>query len=388
MALQFQTKLCKNIIFGADSWLNILENVNNLGNKALFILSPTFFKSSHWQNTQTNEASVHFALFETISGEPSPTLIDDIVTRWKDRNIDVVIACGGGSVLDAGKAVAAMLCEQGSVKDFLEGIGDKTPSGKTLPFIAVPTTSGTGSEVTCNAVLSEIGEGGFKKSLRHDNYMPEVALVDPKLTLTCPRNVTINCAMDALSQLVEGYLSKGGNNISEAMALEGITAMASAIEEVVENGESLEARSKVAYASMLSGLVLTNSGLGTVHGFASAIGGLFDIPHGVVCGTLMAHANRLTLQRLRREKNTNPIALKKYAKLGVIFGSEASTENEQQDFFISELIRLSSVFEIAALSDYGVQQDDIDRIVAVTSNKNNPVHLSYEEMAEVLSSRI
>lgn len=388
MALQFQTKLCRNIIFGIDSWLNILENINNFGNKALFILSPTFCKSSHWQNTQSDVACTHFAHFETISGEPSPQTIDDIVNRWRERDIDVVVACGGGSVLDAGKAIAGMLCERESVKTFLEGVGTKTPSGMSLPFIAVPTTSGTGSEVTCNAVLSEIGEGGFKKSLRHDNYMPQVALVDPRLTLSCPRNVTINCAMDALSQLVEGYLSKGGNTMTDAMALEGITAMASAIEEVVDNGENLEARSKIAYASMLSGVVLTNSGLGTVHGFASSIGGLFDIPHGVVCGTLMAHANRLTLRRLRREKNTNPIALKKYAKLGILFGSEASTEEEQQDFFISELIRLSSIFEIPALSDYGVSQDDIDHIISLTSNKNNPVHLSYEEMAEILSSRI
>lgn len=388
MSLQFQTKLCRNIIFGVDSWLNILQNVNNLGKKALFLLSPTFFNSVHWQTTQTHEASLHFALFETISGEPSPGTIDGITTRWKDRDIDVIVACGGGSVLDAGKAVAAMLCEEGSVKNYLEGVGDKKPSGKTLPLIAVPTTSGTGSEVTCNAVLSEVGEDGFKKSLRHDNYMPAVALIDPRLTLTCSRNVTINCAMDALSQLVEGYLSKQGNNISDAMALEGIMAMASALEDVVKDGEDIEARAKIAYASMFSGMVLTNSGLGTVHGFASSIGGLFNIPHGVVCGTLMAHANRLTLQRLRREANTNPIALKKYAKLGCIFGSNANTTEEQQDFFISELIRLSSVFAIPALSDYGIGQDDIDRIISATSNKNNPVHLNYEELAEVLTSRI
>ena len=388
MTLQFQTKLCKNIIFGVDSWLKILQNINNFGEKALFLLSPSFAKSFHWQDTQTHETGIRFALSETISGEPSPEMVDGIVARWKDRNINVVVACGGGSVLDTGKAVAAMLCEEDSVKHFLEGIGDKIPSGKTLPFIAVPTTSGTGSEVTCNAVLSEVGEGGFKKSLRHDNYMPAVALVDPRLTLTCSRNVTINCAMDALSQLVEGYLSKGSNNISDAMALEGIIAMASALEEVVENGKNIEARSKIAYASMLSGMVLTNAGLGTVHGFASSIGGLFNIPHGVVCGTLMAHANRLTLRRLRREKSTAPNALHKYAKLGLIFGSEASTEEEQQDFFISELIRLSSIFAIPALSDYGVNQNDIDRIISLTSNKNNPVHLSYEEMAEVLSSRI
>lgn len=362
--------------------------MNDFGNKALFILSPTFFKSHHWQKAQTDGAGLQFTFFETLSGEPSPQTIDAIVTRWQDRDIDMVVACGGGSVLDAGKAIAAMLCEQESVKNFLEGVGDKVPSGKTLPFIAVPTTSGTGSEVTCNAVLSEIGESGFKKSLRHDNYMPAVALIDPSLTVTCPRNITIYCAMDALSQLVEGYLSQGGSRISDAMALEGISAMASAIETVVENGKDLEARSKIAYASMLSGLVLTNAGLGTVHGFASSIGGLYDIPHGVVCGTLMAHANRLTLQRLRREKNTNPIALKKYATLGKIFGSEASTEEEQQDFFISELIRLSSVFEIPALSDYGVKQGDIDHIVSLTSNKNNPVHLNYEEMVEVLASRI
>ena len=389
MIKQFQTKPVPRIIFGPGEIARLPEIIKEKGESPLFILSPTFAQSPDWHALQakislTITPPLHM---EEISGEPSPEIIDDIVGRWKKINIDMVIAIGGGSVLDGGKAISAMLCEKDGVENYLEGVGSRTPTGNKIFFIAIPTTSGTGSEATSNAVLAKRGENGFKKSLRHDNYIPNIALVDPALTLSCPVGLTTACGMDTFSQLVEGYLSTNGSAVSDSIALEGIGAISRSLEKVYANGADLGARTDLAYASLCSGIVLTNAGLGTVHGFASTIGGLFPIPHGVVCGTLMAHANRLTLLRLRRT-GENPKALDKYARLGLLFGCEEEKENKQQDAFIEELIRLSSLFEIPPLSDYTITREDIPHIINLSGNKYNPAQLDHEELTEMLESRI
>jgi alcohol dehydrogenase class IV len=323
-----------------------------------------------------------------IHSEPSPEMIDTIVTDLAGEDIDLVIALGGGSVLDGGKAISVMLREKGTVTRFLEGVGSTTPSGRKLPFIAIPTTSGTGSEVTSNAVISSIGSQGFKSSLRHDNFIPDLALVDPILTLSCPEKLTIACGMDCFSQLVEGYLSTNGSSLTDALAVEGLKAIYRSLRLVCTDGSNLPARTDLAYAALLSGIVLSNSGLGTVHGFASALGGLFAIPHGLVCGTLMAPVNALTLKNLRTKGN-NPTALTKYAQLGGLLSDQQNkTDVWYQDYFIEELARLTDDLDIAPLSAFGVSSADIENIVAKTGNKYNPTPLSREDLAIILRSRI
>ena len=205
--------------------------------------------------------------------EPSPQIIDSIVSSFKNSNIEVVIGIGGGSVIDAGKAVSAMLPLQEPVMNFLEGVGCKEHPGLKLPYIAIPTTSGTGSEVTKNAVLSEIGTDGFKKSLRHDCFAPDIAIVDPQLTMTCPPNITAFSGMDAFTQLLESYLSVKSNIITDALAFEGLKRIKNSILPVyLEGDKNLDARSSMSFAAMLSGLTLANAGLGVVHGFALKFG--------------------------------------------------------------------------------------------------------------------
>ena len=184
--------------------------------------------------------------------------------------------------MDAGKSISAMLTKTESIKEYLEGIGTKKHDGKKMPFVAVPTTSGTGSEATKNAVISEIGGRGFKKSLRHDNFVPDSVVIDPRLMISCPQNVTAASGMDVFSQLIEGYLSTNSSPMTDALALSGLRYIKEGLLKSYETGDDIDARGKVAYASYLSGVVLANAGLGTVHGFASPIGGYFDIPHGVV----------------------------------------------------------------------------------------------------------
>ncbi|MBK9391562.1 MAG: iron-containing alcohol dehydrogenase [Bacteroidetes bacterium] len=217
-----------------------------------------------------------------IPGEPSPEIIDQSVNAINDEKIDLVIGIGGGSVLDAGKAVSAMLYKSDSVKEYLEVTGTKTHPGTKVPYIAVPTTSGTGSEATKNAVISQTGAAGFKRSLRHDNFVPEIALVDPELTTRCPADITAASGMDCFTQLTEAYLSDKSGPFTDALALEGLKEIRKSLVRVCIDGSDTGTRSGMSFAALTSGICLANAGLGVVHGFASSMGARYDIPHGVI----------------------------------------------------------------------------------------------------------
>lgn len=322
-----------------------------------------------------------------IDREPSPKMIDDAVSGC-DQLPDVVVAIGGGSVLDAGKAISAMLPLRAPVKDYLEGVGTKSHPGTKVPFIAISTTSGTGSEATKNAVLSETGEQGFKKSLRHNNFVPNVAIIDPELTLSCPQHITAASGMDAFTQLLESFLSTAANPMTDALALEGLRRIPNALREVYRDGNNLDARSDMALASYLSGITLANAGLGLVHGFAAALGGYFNISHGVICSALMDASNRWTVQKLRAEKS-NPEALRKYAVVGKIFSKENhQTKHYYVDFLLDEIASLKNDLTIPKLSRGGVAEKDFQKILAASDNKNNPVKLSLDEMEGVLKDSL
>jgi len=313
-------------------------------------------------------------------------MIDNAVSRVISFNCDVVVAIGGGSVLDAGKAISAMLPLNEPVKNYLEGVGTKNHPGFKVPFIAVPTTSGTGSEATKNAVISETGDHGYKKSLRHNNFVPNVAIIDPTLTVGCPQSTTASSGMDAFTQLFESYLSTAANPITDALAVEGLIQISKSLLDAFDDGSDLEARVGMSLASYLSGITLANAGLGLVHGFASSIGGYFDIPHGVVCSSLMASCNRTTVNKLRRQR-TNDVALYKYAEIGTLFSSDAS---KSTDYYIDSLLDLienwTNGMNIPRLRSYGILPEHFEKIVNATDNKNNPIALDHDEMLEVLES--
>ena len=311
----------------------------------------------------------------------------------RGKGIEVVVAIGGGSVLDGGKAVSAMLPVDGIVKDYLEGVGTGVEHpGTKVPYIAIPTTSGTGSETTKNAVISHIGKDGFKKSLRHDNFVPDVAIVDPVLTMSCPQNITASCGMDAFTQLLESYVSISASPITDSLAFKALTGLVESIELVYEGSgnyvKMLEARKKMSYASMISGITLANAGLGLVHGFASAIGGRFDIPHGVVCGTLMGEACKITIERLLKDDPQNE-ALRKYAKVGSLFASESKQSIEFYCEILCEKVdELTQKFNIPKLGDYGITEKDLVSIAKKAGNKNNPVQHSQKEFIKLMLNRL
>lgn len=302
-------------------------------------------------------------------------------------------------MIDGAKAISAMLPHRNSVLDHLEDVGRNIPhSGIKTPFIAVPTTSGTGGEMTKNAVLSAVGPQGYKKSLRHENLIPDLVVIDPQLMLSCPRDITAACGMDALTQLLEPLLSPLASPFTDALALSGLAALIPNLEKACDENlgaRSVEVRGQLAYASMLSGITLANAGLGIVHGLASPLGGYFPIPHGVVCGTLVAEAMSLNLQKLRQGQAVQnaETALAKMAAVGRIFSqaqgmAEPRNELEAWDALIEGLKGLTERLNLPRLSRYGVTESDLSRIAEGARNRHNPVTLNKEEMMGLLRARL
>ena len=390
MVTSFSFARIPEIYFGVGKFEMLPKLIKQYGIKVLLVTGKTSFIESEKGRQilkKLNQENISFELVH-VHTEPSVTFIDEVCQSFRKSEINVVVAIGGGSVIDAGKAISAMIPLNDSVKPYLEGVvSGKTHSGVKLPFIAIPTTSGTGSEATKNAVISEVGEKGFKKSLRHNNFVPDIALVDPELTLHCPPEITAFTGLDAITQLLEAYVSIQASEFTDAIAFSGLQHAAASIQMAYHNGINLEARSNMSYAALLSGIVLANAGLGTVHGFASAIGGFFDVPHGAICGTLLGVVNRKNIEKLIL--NNDKLMLAKYAKVGRLFCNEmGKTDEFYIHSFADKLDCLINEFKVPKFNMFGILQSDVNRILDQTSNKNNPVNFNSNELEEILISRI
>ena len=221
--VKFSFAANKKILFGSGATRDLPQMVNPSDGTLLFLTGRSVSETALFTGLQTSlEQKGLTVIYKTVTGEPSPDIVDGIVREMRDVHVGTVAALGGGSVLDSAKAVSAMLCEEGSVEDFLEGVGTKTPSGQKVRFIALPTTAGTGSECTKNAVISRPGPEGFKKSLRHDNYIPDVAVIDPDWLEFLPRPISASCGMDAFSQLLESFLSTASSPLTDVLARQGL----------------------------------------------------------------------------------------------------------------------------------------------------------------------
>ncbi len=375
---------------GTDTVRMIASALANYSGTALLVTGSKSFESM----APYREIMEEFARLKLkvdhciIAREPSPAMIDSAVARFSSSSPAVVVALGGGSVVDAAKAIAAMIPLREPVKKYLEGVGTTTHPGTRLPFIALPTTSGTGSEATRNAVLSEVGPHGYKKSLRHVNFIADVAILDPALTAGCPANVTAYSGMDAFTQLLESYLSTAANPITDALAFQGLRLIEQALPQAWRDGGNIQARADMALAAYLSGVTLANAGLGTVHGIAGIIGGLKDIPHGVICSRLMAPANGITVRKLRDSKQRSE-AMMKYAQVGRLFTHDSSRNDEYCiDALLATIRDWTSMMSIPDLKQYDITDDDLRKFAALSDNKNNPAQLSEEERYELLSMNV
>ncbi len=380
--------------FGAGTLRKLPDIAARLGRRLMLVTGRAAFVESEAGKRLLDEFDDRgFAVTHLrVENEPSPAWVDEQVQRHGGQPFDAVIGIGGGSALDAAKALAGLLAVGDSVMDYLEGVGPEKPyQGPALPFIAVPTTAGTGSEATRNAVLSTAGESGFKKSFRHERLTPEYAIVDPDLLATCPPELIAANGMDAFTQLLESLVSTRANPFTDALAWSGLQAVEQALPRWYENPEDQDSRARMAYAALISGICLAHTGLGSVHGLAAPLGAFFPIPHGVACGTLVAAATKLNIDTLERRDPDNP-ALDKYAELGKRFRRKRHVDPVgARVFLVHTLERWTDRMQLPRLGEFGVTRDDIPRIVANSrgsSMQTNPIVLTDEEIGQLVSSRL
>lgn len=331
-----------------------------------------------------------------VNGEPSPRLIDEAVAEQSAFEAQVVAGIGGGSALDAAKAIAGLARVGRSVMDYLEGVGPELSyEGPALPFIAVPTTAGTGSEATKNAVLSRQGGEGFKKSFRDDKLVAEYALLDPDLLASCPPALIAANGMDALTQLMESYVSTRGNRFCDDLGVGALRALRDGMlywyQHAGQPELTHEARAAMHYAACVSGINLAQTGLGSVHGVASPMGAFFPIPHGTVCGTLVAKATEINIEAMLAREPRNP-ALARYARLGeILCARRFSDADAARHALLERLYDWSEAMALPRLHEFGMREQDIPRVVAGSrgsSMKTNPIHLHDEEIAALLAARL
>lgn len=374
--------------FGAGSFSFLPKLASGFGRNPMIVTGSRSLEASgrFEQLFSGLRQSVSGYLHTRVQGEPSPELIDAAVESGRKAGTDSVITIGGGSVIDAGKAISAMLLQRYPVERFIEGRpGFLEHDGRKVPFLAVPTTSGTGSEATNNAVISRVGADGFKRSLRHPAFVPDVAIVDPELICRAPRHLTAASGMDAFTQLLEAWVSPFASPYTESLAFSGMEYFSRSFLNACSDGAGDPAvRGDIAYAAFLSGVVLASAGLGIVHGFASSIGGAFDIPHGVLCARLLSEATRENILQLQLSGSGSK-ALRKYAAAGRLLTGRADAGTEEGcRLLVQELEVWQCRLEIPRLGAYGIAPGDVDRLAGATRSKSNPVELGPESLKKIL----
>lgn len=394
MPYSFSLARLPRIEFGRGRLSILPDLVTAHGRRALLVTGAhSFLAGPHWEALRQGfiEKDITWTLLQ-VPGEPSPELVDQSVRAYREESFDCVLGIGGGSALDAAKAIAGLLKPGNSVMDHLEGVGPELPyQGPATPFIAVPTTAGTGSEATKNAVLSRQGHGGFKKSFRDEMLVAEYSIVDPDLLAGCPPRVLAANGMDAFTQLLESYVSAKANPFTDALALSGMEKARDALLPWYEGtGDEAAHRESMAYAALLSGITLAQVGLGSVHGLAAPLGAFFPIPHGVACGTLVAEASRVNIAALAERAPGHP-TLAKYAGVGRLLAGRDLADEDARAVLVETLEDWTRRLHLPRLGEYGVKDADVDRIVANSrgsSMKTNPIILTDAEIAGLVRARL
>ncbi len=323
-----------------------------------------------------------------VSGEPTVDLAREGARTLRSERCDMVIGIGGGSAIDAGKAVAALAANSGEPLDYLEVVGKgEALVNASLPFVAVPTTAGTGAEVTRNAVLVS-PDHGVKASLRSPLMLPRLALVDPELSYDLPPALTATTGLDALTQLIEPFVSVRSNPMTDAVCLEGMRRAARSLARAYADGRDRQAREDMSLASLFGGMALANAGLGAVHGFAAPIGGAFDAPHGAVCAALLPHVMEANILALRVRAPRSP-ALDRYRHVARLLTGRPDAEAEDGVRWAESLVQ---ELRIPPLSSYGLLAEHVPDLVAkasqASSMKGNPIVLTTDELTQVLAGAV
>jgi alcohol dehydrogenase class IV len=386
VSTQFEFATATRIVFGAGMLREAGVIAKEFGKRALVVTGRDARRAERLV-AGLKSAGVSAATF-SVTGEPELATVEQGTAFAKKENCDFVIGFGGGSVIDAGKAITAMLTNDGALLDYLEIIGrGRALTKPSAPFVAIPTTAGTGSEVTRNAVLAS-PEHKVKVSLRNPLMLAKVALVDPELTYDLPPALTASTGLDALTQLIEPYVCLRANPMTDGLCVEGIRRVARSLREAVINGQNQSAREDMAVASLFGGLALANAGLGAVHGFAGPIGGSFPAPHGAVCAALLPHVMAANLRALcGREPQS--LALRRYDRVASLL---TGNPNATADAGVNWVRKLVSILAIPPLGTYGICNEHVAGLVKksaqASSMKANPIVLTPGELADTLQQAL
>jgi alcohol dehydrogenase class IV len=384
--MQFEFATSARILFGAGRVHEVGALAADVGKRAFVITGKTTERAAPLFDALAAN-NIEAATF-AVSGEPTTDIAQEATQQAKAAECDLVIGFGGGSPLDTGKAVAALLTNGGVPLDYLEVIGKGQPiTQPAAPYIAIPTTAGTGTEVTRNAVLKS-PQHRVKVSLRSALILPRIAVIDPELTYSLPPDVTASTGLDAFTQVLEPFVSLKANPMTDALCREGLSRAARSLRTAYEHGDDVEAREDMAGVSLFGGLALANAKLGAVHGFAGPAGGMFPAPHGAVCARLLPFAMEMNVRALQ-ERFKSSEALQRYDEIARIFtGSDVAVASDGVEWVQD----LCAALDVPPLSRYGMSADDIPTLVQKagksSSMKGNPVTLTPDEMTAILQQAL
>jgi alcohol dehydrogenase class IV len=388
--MRFEFATATRIIFGQSTVQEVAPLAAGMGCRALVVTGRNIERSQSLLS-QLNEQGVESVTFQ-VPDEPTTDMAFAGVRAAREAECDLVIGLGGGSVLDMGKVIAALLTNSGDLMDYLEIIGRGQPLTRpSASCIAIPTTAGTGAEVAWNAVLIS-PEHKVKVSMRSRLMMPRLAVVDPVLTYTMPPSVTASTGLDALTQVMEPYVSRQANPLTDGICREGMQRVARSLRRVYENGNDEAGREDMALASLFGGLALANAKLGAVHGLAGPLGGMIRAPHGIICARLLPlvmEANVRALQSRPSDSTALALALTRYHEIARILTGKATAQADDGVFWVQDLC---AALNVAPLRDFGLTEDDfpsaVDKAQKASSMKGNPITLTGEALTQILRKAV
>jgi alcohol dehydrogenase class IV len=385
MGINFEFATATQVIFGNGTVSKVPHLLQGMGQNIFLVTGKTPERVKFL--TENLEAGGFSVFSFQVEKEPTTEMISNGVKFARETDCKAVVGFGGGSVIDSAKAIAALTPNKGELLDYLEVIGKgKKLEEKPLPFIAVPTTAGTGAEVTKNAVIHS-PEHNVKVSLRSPLMFPDVAVIDPELTLSMLPEITATTGMDALTHLLETFVSNQANPFIDMLCREGIHRISASLKNAFENGNDLKAREDMAFAAMLGGMALANVKLGAVHGFAGPLGGMFPVPHGAVCAALLPAVMEINIRVLEEQKHIKSIA--KYLEVAQILTGNKDAKIEDGINWAGEMVK---ALKIPTLSAFGLSASDfpvlVEKAKKASSMQGNPVSLSEKQLTEILEKSV
>lgn len=380
--MRFEFATATRIIFGPGTVQEVVPAAVEMGKRAFVITGRSPERACPLLD-QLNAHQIEYVTFN-VPSEPTTTILTEAVEQVRLSKSDLVIGIGGGSILDTGKAIAAMLTNSGRLLDYLEVVGAGLPLTKNpAPYIAIPTTAGTGAEVTRNAVIA-VPEKQVKVSMRSPLMLPHLAVVDPELTYSMSPAITASTGLDALTQLIEAYVSNKANPLTDGICREGLKRAARSLRKAYENGSNPEAREDMALTSLLSGLALANAKLGAVHGFAGPLGGMIFAPHGVICARLLPFVCEANVKALQSREPDSP----ELARFDEIAQFLTGKNTARAAAGVEWIQNLCKALTVPPLDQFGLKEQDFPTVVAKakksSSMKGNPITLTDDELIQIL----